>query len=435
MLQKFENHINTNLPFLKEKKLLLATSGGIDSMVLLHLCHQLQLDVRVAHCNFQLRGHESDEDEAFVKSQCENLDILVFVNHFDTKAYAEQQKLSIQIVARNLRYEWFNTLLINNDYDYILTAHHLDDSLETFLINFIRGSGLDGFTGIPQQNGHIIRPLLAFSRNEIETFAKENNIEWREDSSNASDKYLRNKLRHDVVPVLKELNPSLLDSFQNTISSLQQSQSLVNDASQMVYKQVVSEEDTIEIDISKLVTYQNHKAYLYQWLQPFGFTAWNDIYNLLKAQSGKQVFSKTHILLKNRNHLILFPKQNESEPIHFWVSKDQKEVKFPLKISFCNVADISVEPTNTIFVDEKKLAFPLEIRKWQEGDYFYPFGMEGKKKMSKYFKDEKFSLLDKSNTWLLCSENQIVWIIGKRQDDRFKTDENTTKIIKINYTD
>lgn len=435
MLQKFQNHINTNLPFLKEKKMLLATSGGMDSMVLLQLCLQSGLDVRVAHCNFQLRGTESDEDERFVQSECEKVNVLVYVNRFETKKFAEEQKLSIQVVARNLRYEWFNTLLINNSYDYILTAHHLDDSLETFLINLTRGSGLEGFTGIPQQNGHVVRPLLAFSRNEIETFAKENNILWREDSSNASDKYLRNKLRHDVVPVLKELNPSLLATFQNTISSLQQSQSLVNDASQMVYKKVVSEEDTTKIDIAKLLNYPNYKGYLYQWLQSYGFTAWSDIYDLLKAQSGKQVFSEKYIVLKDRNHLILFPKQKEQEPIHFWINKEDKEVKFPLKLAFCNVDDISVVPTNTIFVDEDKLVFPLAIRKWQEGDYFYPFGMEGKKKLSKYFKDEKFSLIDKSNTWLLCSDNQIVWVIGKRQDNRFKTDDKTTNILKINYTD
>jgi tRNA(Ile)-lysidine synthase len=434
MLTKFQNHINQNLPFLKGQQLLLATSGGIDSMVLLHLCHQLKLDVRVAHCNFQLRGDESDEDEKFVKAQCEKLDVLLFVNHFDTKKFAEKQKLSIQLVARKLRYDWFNTLLINNDYDYILTAHHLDDSLETVLINFTRGSGLDGLTGIPQQNGNIIRPLLPFSRNEIEAFAKENKVEWREDSSNASDKYLRNKLRHDVIPVLRELNPSLLDSFENTVSSLQQAKSLVSDASQMVYKQVVSEEDTIKIDISKLLKFQNHKAYLYQWLSEYGFTDWDAVYDLIEAQSGKQVFSETHILLKDRNHLILFPKQNDNEPIHFWIKEEQKEVKFPLKLAFCNVDDISVQATNTIFVDEDKLQFPLEIRKWQEGDWFYPHGMNGKKKLSKFFKDEKFSLLDKSNTWLLCSENQIVWVVGKRQDERFKVEKATTKILKINYT-
>ncbi|MES2410476.1 MAG: tRNA lysidine(34) synthetase TilS [Bacteroidota bacterium] len=435
MLAEFQSHINNSLPFLKGKKLLLATSGGIDSMVLLHLCHQLKLDIRAAHCNFQLRGDESDEDEKFVKSECEKLDVLLFVNHFDTKKFAEKHKLSIQVVARNLRYEWFNTLLINNDYDYILTAHHMDDSLETFLINFTRGSGLDGLTGIPQQNGNIVRPLLPFSRNEIETFAKENNLKWREDSTNASDKYLRNKLRHNVIPVLKELNPSLLDSFENTISNLQQAQSLVDDASRIVYRKVVTDINFQKrINLQELMQLPNYLAYLYQWLEPFGFTDWDSINDLATAQSGKQIHSQYHTLLKDRNELIVFPKQESEETGVFSIEKGQMEVKFPLKLSFCNVNHISVQATNAIFVDENKIQFPLEVRKWQEGDWFYPYGMTGKKKLSKFFKDEKFSLPDKSNTWLLCSGNQIVWVIGKRQDERFKVTEATTKILKINYT-
>jgi len=435
MLTKFQSHINENLPFLKKKKLLLATSGGIDSMVLLHLCHQLELDIRVAHCNFQLRSDESDEDEDFVKSQTDKLQIPIFIKKFDTKRNAEKEKSSIQVVARNLRYEWFNTLLINNDYDYILTAHHLDDSLETFLINFTRGSGLDGFTGIPEQNGTIVRPLLPFSRTEIEIFAKENNMEWREDSSNASDNYLRNKLRHKVIPVFKELNPSLLHSFQNTISNLKQAQSLVDDASRIVYRKVVTDINFQKrINLSELMQLPNYQAYLYKWLEPFGFSDWNSINDLATAQSGKQIHSQNHTLLKDRNELIVFPKQESEKTSLFLIEKEQKEVKFPLNISFCNVDDISLEATNCIFVDEDKLQYPLEIRKWQEGNWFYPSGMNGRKKLSKFFKDEKFSLLDKSSTWLLCSENQIVWVIGKRQDERFKVTEETTKILKINYT-
>ena len=435
MLEKFQNHINANLSFLKEKRLLLAVSGGVDSMILVFLCHQLKLDIAVAHCNFQLRGKESNDDEDFVKSQTEKLQIPIFIKKFDTKYFAEKEKLSIQVVARNLRYNWFNTLLINNDYDYILTAHHLDDSLETFLINFTRGSGLDGLTGIPQQNGSIIRPLLPFSRTEIEIFAKENNVEWREDSSNASDNYLRNKLRHNVIPILKELNPSLLHSFQNTISNLQQAKSLVEDASQIVYRKVVTDINFQKrINLTELIQLPNYLAYLFQWLEPFGFSDWDSINDLVVAQSGKQVFSETHVLLKDRNELILFPKQNEIEPSNFLISKNQREIKFPLNISFCNVDDISLESTNCIFVDEDKLQYPLEIRKWQEGNWFYPSGMNGRKKLSKFFKDEKFSLLDKSSTWILCSENQIVWVIGKRVDERFKVTEQTTKILKINYT-
>ena len=436
MLSKFEKHVASYFPFLKGKKLLLAVSGGIDSMVLMRLCIEMKMDISVAHCNFSLRGDDSDADEYFVKSQTDKLQIPIFIKKFDTKKIAEKEKSSIQVVARNLRYEWFNTLLINNDYDYILTAHHLDDSLETFLINFTRGSGLNGLTGIPQQNVSIVRPLLPFSRTEIEIFAKENKVEWREDSSNASDKYLRNKLRHDVIPMLKELNPSLLHSFENTISNLQQAQSLVDDASRIVYRKVVTDTNFQKrINLTELIQLPNYNAYLYQWLEPLGFSDWESINDLATAQSGKQIHSQNYTLLKDRNFLIVFPKQESEKTTLFLIEKEQKEVKFPLKISFCNVDDISNQATNTIFVDEDKLQFPLVIRKWQEGDWFYPHGLNGKKKLSKFFKDEKYSLLDKSEAWLLCSNNQIVWIIGDRQDDRFKVTKTTTKILKIKYSE
>ena len=436
MLSKFEKHVASYFPFLKGKKLLLAVSGGIDSMVLMRLCIEMKMDISVAHCNFTLRGDESDADEYFVVNKATEYEIPYFIQKFDTEILSKQKKQSIQVTARNLRYEWFNTLLINNDYDYILTAHHLDDSLETFLINFTRGSGLNGLTGIPQQNVSIVRPLLPFSRTEIEIFAKENKVQWREDSSNASDKYLRNKLRHDVIPMLKELNPSLLHSFENTISNLQQAQSLVDDASRIVYRKVVTDTNFQKrINLKELIQLPNYHAYLYQWLEPLGFSDWESINDLATAQSGKQIHSQNHTLLKDRNFLIVFPKQESEKTTLFLIEKDQNEIKFPLKIKFCNVDDISNQATNTIFVDEDKLQFPLVIRKWQEGDWFYPHGLNGKKKLSKFFKDEKYSLLDKSEAWLLCSNNQIVWIIGDRQDDRFKVTKTTTKILKIKYSE
>lgn len=434
MLKKFQNHINQNLPFLKESKLLLAVSGGMDSMVLLHLCKAAGFQIAVAHCNFQLRDEESDEDQKIVESACKQLDVSLYVTRFETKTYAKEHRQSIQVVARQLRYDYFHTILINNDYDYILTAHHLNDSLETFLINFTRGTGLEGLTGIPEQNEKVIRTLLPFSKVALEEYAQKNNISWRQDSSNETDKYQRNNYRHNVIPILEEQNNNLLQSFQNTIDYLKQAQSMVDDACKMVYDKVVEEEDTIKFNIIKLSNYTNYKAYLHQWLHKYGFTAWDDIYNLVQAQSGKQVLSEQFILLKDRNYLILFPKQKEDELIQFWIKKEQLEVKFPIKLSLCNVDNISNVNRNTIFADESKLRFPLQIRKWQEGDVFFPFGMKGSKKLSKYFKDEKFSLFDKDNTWLLCSDNQIVWIIGKRQDERFKITEETTKILKINYT-
>ena len=431
MLTKFQHHIEQNFPQLKDKKLLLAVSGGIDSMVLLDLFYKLRFDICVVHCNFQLRGKESDADEMLVRETCQDSYIPYFIESFDTLEFAKENKLSIQLAARKLRYDWFQEI-ISLGFDYVLTAHHLDDNVETFLINFTRGTGLEGLTGIPAQNGNIIRPLLPFSREEIENYANENKIQWREDSSNASDKYFRNKLRHNIVPILKELNTGFLDSFQNTLHHLQQSESLVNDASKLVFEKVVEEkENQLEIHLKPLLEFQNYKAYLYQWLKNYGFSAWNDIYDLVEAQSGKQVFSETHILLKDREKLILSERNEINKSEVFIIESLDSKVNIPLKIEFSKAVNIFETVSNCIFVDESKIKFPLTIRKWQEGDYFYPSGMNGKKKLSKYFKDEKYSLLDKKNQWLLCSEDQIIWVIGKRADNRFINRETTQNSIKI----
>ena len=433
MQQKFLSHINENFPFLNGKKLLLATSGGLDSMVMVDLFHKLNYSIAIAHCNFQLRGVESFEDQAFVQNYSEVNKIESFVTQFDTEAFAEDYKLSTQVAARELRYSWFYELSETENFDYILTAHHADDNLETFLINFVRGTGLDGLTGIPAHNDIVIRPLLIFSRQEIEYYAKENNIEWREDSSNASDKYLRNKIRHNLVPILKELNPDFLSSFQKTQKYLQESKMMADDASIMIYQQVAEEKgEDIHFDLNQLKKLPNFKSYLYQWLKEFGFSAWDDIYDLVESQSGKQVFSNEFRLLKNRDFLILSPINFVDESEEYFISKNQKEVKVPLNLSFCKVNDISKESNTTIFVDEDKLWYPLVLRRWKEGDVFQPFGMEGKsKKVSKFFKDEKLSLLEKENMWLLCSDNQIVWIIGIRQDENFKIRKTTKNILKI----
>jgi tRNA(Ile)-lysidine synthase len=431
MIQKFKKQVTDNFSFLSKKKLLLATSGGIDSMVMLDLFQKLNYDVAIAHCNFQLRGLESFQDQEFIENYASQNNIPFFVAHFDTENFAKDHKLSTQVAARELRYDWFYELLEIEKFDYILTAHHADDNLETFLINLSRASGLEGITGIPEQNEQIIRPLLVFSREEIEAYAKENKINWREDSSNASDKYLRNKIRHHIVPLLKELSPDFLNSFQKTQTYLQEAQAMVDDASEMIYNQVANEkEEMIYFDLKKLKQLSNYQSYLYQWLKEYNFTAWGDIYDLVEAQSGKQVFSNDFRLLKDRDFLILYPNKKTSEGI-FLIEKDQKEVKIPLNLSICRVDSVSTSDASIIFVDESLLSFPLTIRKWEEGDYFYPFGMKGKKKLSKYFKDEKISLFEKENTWLLCAENEIVWVINKRLDDRFKVTHNTQNILKI----
>lgn len=432
MLQKFENHITQTFSFLEKKKLLLATSGGLDSMVMAHLFSELNYAFAIAHCNFQLRGLESFGDQEFVSKAADSFKRPFFITQFDTEAFAKDYKLSTQVAARELRYNWFYELLETEGYDYILTAHHADDNLETFIINLSRGTGLDGLIGIPEQNDKLIRPLLPFSREEIKQYAEDNAIEWREDSSNASNKYLRNKIRHDLVPVLKEINPNFLDAFKKTQEFLQEAQIMVEDASVMVYQQVAKEVgDEIHFDLDQLKQLTNYKSYLYQWLKEYEFSAWDDIYELTESQSGKQIFSSEYRLLKDRTTLILSPIPEDKQE-EFYIEINDLEVNFPLKLKLCNIGHITIDSNKAIFVDADKIKFPLLLRKWNEGDVFFPFGMDGKsKKVSKLFKDEKLSLIEKENTWILCSDNQIVWVIGIRQDERFKIVNTTNKILKI----
>ncbi|WP_298552780.1 tRNA lysidine(34) synthetase TilS [uncultured Algibacter sp.] len=433
MLENLNKHIDKRLPFLKNSKLLIAISGGVDSVVLTHLCHQLKLNISLAHCNFNLRGDESDADEDFVLQLAEHLDVEVFVQRFDTKQYAEENKVSIQMAARELRYEWFSELAKQLQFDYILTAHHADDNLETFLINFTRGTGLEGLTGIPEINGVFVRPLLTFSSKDIKAYAKANNIKWRDDSSNKSTKYLRNKLRHEVIPILKEINPSLLQSFQSTLENLSDTADIVEESTNAVLKRAIEtiDENHIAFKISEFKKVNNPKAYLFEVFKDYGFTEWNDVVDLLDAETGKQVYSSTHRLIKNREHLLLSEIISETSKI-ISISENQKQVETPFGTLFFDEADaIFGKRTNIIYVDKSTLKFPLTIRKYKEGDIFYPLGMTGKKKLSKYFKDEKLSLLDKENTWLLCSENDIVWVINRRADNRFKVTENTKHILKI----
>ncbi|MBC5842577.1 tRNA lysidine(34) synthetase TilS [Flavobacterium sp. F-380] len=433
MLEKLQAHIRENFPFLENKKLLLATSGGLDSMVMVELFRQLPYEIALAHCNFQLRGVESFEDQKFVENYAEQYAISLFATQFDTTAFAKDYKLSTQVAARDLRYNWFYELIEEEQFDYVLTAHHADDNIETFLINLGRGTGLDGLVGIPSQNDKIIRPLLLFSRIEIADYAAETKLKWREDSSNASNKYLRNKIRHDVVPLLKELNSNFVSTFQNTQKYLQEAQAMVEDAAIMVYQQVAEQNgETIHFDLLQLKRLPNYKSYLYHWLKEFGFTAWNDIYDLVESQSGKQVLSTDYRLIKDRDTLLLVPMLESSSHEEFFIEKEVQEVKIPLKLSISKVTDRTTSSNTTIFVDENKLVYPLVLKKWQEGDVFQPFGMKGKtKKLSKLFKDEKLSVVDKENIWILWSADTIVWVVGLRQDERFKIENNTEHILKL----
>lgn len=435
MQKDFNIHINKNLSILKEGKLLIAISGGIDSVALAHLCQNSNLSFSLAHCNFNLRAEESNKDEAFVEELAEDLDVEVFIQNFDTEAYATEHKRSIQMAARELRYDWFKELAEQLKFDYILTAHHADDNLETFLINFTRGTGLNGLTGIPMINDNIIRPLLPFSRSQIEDYVKENQISWREDGSNASRKYLRNKLRHEVVPILKEINPQLLDSFQNTVHNLNDTAFIVEDRLKAFAKRAIISRDSFgtTYKVSEFKNTSHPKAYLFEIFKIYGFTEWNDIVDLLDAQSGKLIKSNSHRLIKHREYIILTDlNDSEQSEESIFINEDIKDIETPIgKLSFTNVEGLFDVSKNTIFVDKDVLKFPLEFRLWKEGDTFHPIGMTGKKKVSKYLKDEKVSLVEKENTWVLTSDNKVIWLVGKRADDRFKVTKVTKSVLKV----
>ena len=433
MLKTLNHHINKNLSYLKEKKLLIACSGGLDSTVLTRLFKELKFNISVAHCNFSLRAKESDGDEEFVKTLADKLSIPIFTKTFDTKQYAASNKVSTQMAARDLRYDWFNELCKDHSFDFVLTAHHLDDNLETFFINLSRGTGLRGLTGIPEVNENVVRPLLKFNRQEILEYAFDKNIQWREDSSNKSTDYLRNKLRLEVLPKYKGVGNTVLQNFQQTQNHLQDSESLVKDYLVLIQALVVTNtEEGLQFNIEKLTELSNTKALLYELFSPYGFTSWKDVFGLLKAQSGKQVFSNTHRLLKNREVLLLTEiEENEDDIESLLISEDINEIDKPIHLKFEKVEHFSEFNKHTIFVDYQKLSYPLHLRKWKEGDDFYPFGMKGKKKLSKFFKDEKLSLVAKEKIWVLCSENKIVWVVGMRSDSRFKVEDKTQEVLKI----
>ncbi len=434
MLEKLRAHLENSFPFLHGKKILVAISGGLDSVVLAHILQALGYDLSLAHCNFQLREQASAADEYFVKTFGKTTGILTETIRFDTEKIAKEKKQSTQVIARNLRYAWFEEVKEKHALDYIATAHHADDNLETFLINLSRGTGLDGLTGIPAINKSVVRPLLPFSREEIFAYATKHQLSWREDQSNTEIKYLRNAFRHKVLPVLKEINPQILNAFSKTTSHLQESQQLITDHIKTVKSSILqtTTAGTIHLNIADLLRCSKPKAYAYQLLKEYGFTEWNDIENLLTAQAGKQVFSKTHRLVKDRDVLLLTPIKKQDSKEQYSIALGVAKITTPIILQFTPVSKETSPFSHSICVDKKLLKFPLHVRKWEKGDYFYPSGMHQKKKLSKFFKDEKMSLLEKEAVWVLCSEtNDIIWLINKRQDNRFIVHTSTQEILKI----
>jgi tRNA(Ile)-lysidine synthase len=437
MLEQFKSNIKQNLGISFESKIIVAVSGGIDSMMLLHLSKLVFTNIAIAHCNFNLRGNESDNDEFFVKEYARKYSIDFYCKQFNTEEFAKNHKISIQEAARELRFRWFYDLLKDINFDFIALGHNKNDSIETFIFNLIRGSGLKGLSGIQLQNNKIIRPLLFAERNTIEQFAKKENIKFREDSSNKTTKYSRNKIRHEIIPNLKEINPKAENHIHKTIDLLKETNMIVKEKIEELSKKLILKEyKVVKIRINGLLELPYCSLFLFETLSNYNFNSSTveDIINSLLRESGKVFYSKTHQIVKDRNYLFINEiEQNNIKDL--MIEKDIRSIENPIKLNIQIAENLNFKiPTakNIACIDLDTIAFPLKLRKWREGDNFIPLGMNHYKKLSDFFIDEKLSIYEKQNTMILCNANdQIIWIVNHRIDNRFKITPSTKNIYLI----
>ncbi|MDG2396096.1 MAG: tRNA lysidine(34) synthetase TilS [Flavobacteriaceae bacterium] len=415
MISDFESHVFENFPELRDEPFLLAVSGGLDSIVLLNLFLELNYQFSIAHCNFKLRGDESESDSSFVRSIGTENNLKTFIKDFNTEDFAKENNLSVQLAARELRYDWFDEISNKNKLKYIVTAHNLNDQLETFLINVSRGTGIDGLIGIPNVNRNVLRPMLIFNRKEINKYALKNKLRWREDSTNSKSDYLRNAIRNNIVSSWEKIDPNLFNNFGKTINNISLAQqALKNNIFKWEMDNFLPEKEVIKIPIDKIKKFIPLEFFIFEIFKKYGFYNLRDLKNIITAETGKCLYSKTHRLLKDRKYLILDLKRKKNKHEYIWDGKNK--INFPIKLKIVNQIKSNI---NYASFDRDKIKFPLTIRKWKDGDLFYPEGIDGKKKLSKFFKDEKINLFDKERQWLLCSNKKIMWIIGKKPDRRF----------------
>jgi len=440
MTDEFIRFISENKIIQPGDKILLTVSGGIDSMVMAHLFFKQNYKTGIAHCNFSLRDGESDKDEELVRKFASDLGIPFFNIRFETKSYAKKNGLSVQMAARELRYKWFEEVRENNGYDSIAVAHNLNDNIETLLINLIRGTGLTGIAGMKPVNNRIIRPLLFATRQEITAYCKKNKITFREDKSNADTKYTRNKIRHLVIPVLKEINPSIELTLNDTAGRFSGYNEIISVYISNLRKTVSTEKaKIITFNISQLKPYLHNKSVLFELFEPYGMsnTLLTDLIKVINGITGGQVITGTHRIIKNRKELIVSEKETLSDQ-EYTLKKLHDFISAPgiRSAKIVRITETYIIPSDSAIacIDYKKVTFPLTIRKWKTGDHFYPLGMNRKKKLSDYFIDNKYSRLDKENIFILESGGKIVWIIGDRIDNRFRITGSTTRglLIKSN---
>ncbi|MEI9943284.1 MAG: tRNA lysidine(34) synthetase TilS [Chitinophagaceae bacterium] len=446
LIQSFVNNIKKANLFSPKDKLIIAVSGGIDSIVLCELCYQSKFDFSIAHCNFQLRGEESERDEKFVKELGEKYSVEVFIKRFDTEKYAAENKLSIQEAARELRYSWFEELITNkqlaigNEKSWLLTAHHSDDNTETVLMNFFRGTGLHGLTGMPVKTAYIRRPLLNFSREDIVYFAKENNLPFVEDSSNSSTKYTRNFFRHEIIPAISKKYPQVKENLKDNIKRFKEIESLYQFSVGAIKKKLCKKKGKeVHIPVKQLMLF-NNKALIYEIISEYGFSEGqvDEVIKLSESESGRYIQSTNNNfhIIKHRHWFIISPAlPQQSENII--IEKEMVNVQLPTgSLQFSFVSPVKGQQSTANYIatlDAKEITFPLLLRKWKTGDYFYPLGMTKKKKLARFFIDQKLSKTEKEKVWVIEMNKKIIWVVGHRIDERFKITDQTKEILKISF--
>ena len=433
VLKNFGLHTGTH-------KVLLAVSGGIDSVVLCELTKETRIPFAIAHCNFNLRGEESNRDEGFVKSLGEKYNVDVFVKNFDTTAFAEAQKISIQEAARDLRYRWFEETRNAQGFAYTLLAHHANDNLETLLLNFFRGSGLDGLTGMPEEKkeAHCLRPMLPLKRSEIEAYAKEKGLRWVEDSSNTSSKYTRNFLRNELIPQIQKVFPKVEENLLNNIQRLKETNVLYKELVEGLKKRICEGRgEEVYLPVLKLLKYKN-TSLIYEIIREYGFgeSYVDEVLKLLDAPSGKYIANEQYRIIRHQAWLIIAPKLISTQT--FVIDKSDEAVlfdKYKLLLKSIPLQKFSLDKSPHVAqLNAKEIEFPLVLRQWKKGDYFYPLGMRKKKKLARFFIDQKLSKTEKEKVWVLESHKRIVWIVGHRIDDRFKVTDSTKAVLQLSLS-
>ena len=438
MKKKYRNYIEEHSLFPAQHKVLLTVSGGVDSMVMLHLTHACGFSFAVAHCNFHLRDAESDADEQLVRKACKTLGVDLYVQHFKTTDYAKEKNVSIQVAARELRYHWFSQLCSEKGFYSVATAHNKNDVAETILLNLTRGAGLKGLTGIKPKTQGLVRPLLFAFRSEIENYANTQRIAYRNDSSNAQIKYARNRIRHRVLPELEKINEGVVDNIYSTSLFLGETW-LAIDAMNQEFKEKASSnvETEVHYSIDKLLGYPFRQVFLVEELIAFGFSPALvfDIEKSLSTQPGKAFYSQNFQMVRDRESLIISPIKKETGIVEQKIDEGNTQIQHPIAMQFEVITpDASFEIPKSSAVatlDYSELKFPLTLRLWRKGDWFIPFGMRGHKKVSDFLIDQKVPLHRKDSIYVLESNGDIVWVVGYRTDNRYRVNEGCNKIFMV----